>query len=220
MLRALVALLIVANLGFFAWTQGWLDTVVGVRAAGDREPERLVRQVHPELIRILPQSAASEPALAALSCIEAGPFGDAEIAAAQAALQAAAPGTTWADVRTLQPGTWIIYMGKFADRAALTRKQDELKRRDIAYEAVAGSPALAPGLSLGQFDDKANADNALAQFTQQGVRTAQVVEITPPTARHRLRLEKADAALAARLAAPGTGALAKGFAACEVASRN
>ena len=220
MLRALVALLIVANLGFFAWTQGWLDTVVGVRSVGDREPERLARQVHPELIRVLPPSAAGELAAAPLSCLEAGPFGDAEIAAAQAALQAAAPGATWADVKTQQPGAWIVYMGKFIDGASQARKEEELKRRDINFEPVAGSPALTPGLSLGRFDDKANADKALAQFTQLGVRTARVVEIAPPTASHRLRVEKADAALTARLATLNLGALGKGFAVCEAAPRH
>ena len=44
MLRALIAALLLANLAFFAWTQGWLDSVVGVRSIGDREPERLLRQ--------------------------------------------------------------------------------------------------------------------------------------------------------------------------------
>ena len=35
MLRGLVLLLLVANLGFFAWTQGWLDGVVGMRPGGE-----------------------------------------------------------------------------------------------------------------------------------------------------------------------------------------
>ena len=38
-------LLLLANLGFFAWTQGWLDSVVSARARGDREPERLAREL-------------------------------------------------------------------------------------------------------------------------------------------------------------------------------
>ena len=54
MLRALLAGLVLLNLLFFGWTQGWLDTVVGIKAQGDREPERLARQIHPELITILP----------------------------------------------------------------------------------------------------------------------------------------------------------------------
>lgn len=64
MLRALVVLLLLANLAFFAWTLGWLDGVVGARASGDREPERLQRQVRPEAVRILPASAPADAASA------------------------------------------------------------------------------------------------------------------------------------------------------------
>ncbi|MBC8055262.1 MAG: hypothetical protein H7Y61_01650, partial [Rhizobiales bacterium] len=62
MLRALILALLLANLAFFAWTQGWLDAVVSLRPIGDREPERLLRQVRPEVVRILPAGAASAAA--------------------------------------------------------------------------------------------------------------------------------------------------------------
>lgn len=218
MLRALIVALLLANLAFFAWTQGWLDSVVGVRSIGDREPERLLRQVRPELIRILPadaaSGAASEPASTALACFEAGPFTDAEISAAQAAVQTALPAGSWAAVKTEQPGTWLVYMGRYADREALTKKEDELKRRKAVYEEINAPPALAPGLSLGRFEQRAAAATALEQFTQQGIRTARVVELAPASNRHVLRVEKADTALATQLATLKADALGKGFAAC------
>lgn len=62
-MRALLAALIVANVLFFAYSRGWLDSF-GLRSLGDREPERLDRQVRPETIRILPMSAASVPEVA------------------------------------------------------------------------------------------------------------------------------------------------------------
>ena len=220
MLRTLVVAVLLANLAFFCWTHGWLDDVVGVRARGDREPERLMRQVKPEAVRLLPVSAANEPVPEALACLEAGPFSDTEFVAARAAVQAAVPGGGWADVKVDLPGTWIVYMGKYADRNGLVKKEDELKRRNVAYEEVTGTAALAPGLSLGHFDDKAAADEALAQFTQQGIRTARVVQIVTPKTSHRLRVEKADAALVARLTALSSDALGKGFAACDGTSRN
>ena len=220
MLRVVVVALLLANLAFFGWTRGWLDDVVGVRAHGDREPERLARQVRPESVRILPASAAIEPVPEALACLEAGPFTDAEFVAARAAVQAAVPGGAWADVKVDLPGTWIVYMGKYVDRDGLVKKEDELKRRNVSYEEVTGTAALAPGLSLGRFDNKAAADEALAQFTQQGVRTARVVQTVAPKTSHHLRVEKADAALAARLATLSTDALGKGFTACDGAPRN
>lgn len=65
MLRWLLMALLAANLAFFAWTQGWLDSVVGVRASGDREPGRLALQVRPDSVVILTPNAAATAAAAA-----------------------------------------------------------------------------------------------------------------------------------------------------------
>ncbi|UCH17938.1 MAG: hypothetical protein JSW36_02535 [Burkholderiales bacterium] len=62
MLRAIVVVLLAVNVGFWAWTQGWLDLVVGVPARGDREPGRLGLQVAPDLVRVTPvESEAAKP---------------------------------------------------------------------------------------------------------------------------------------------------------------
>lgn len=222
MLRALVLALLLANVAFYAWTQGWLDAVVGVRASGDREPERLARQVRPEIVRIVPASAASEPAAGTLACLEAGPFGDTELAAAQAAARAALPSAGWTTVTAGPPGVWIVYMGPYPNRAALSQKEDELKRRALAYEELRDDPTLAPGpslgpslgLSLGRYDQRASATDALQRLVQQGVRSARVVELAAPPGRHWLRIDNADAALAAQLAALQAPAFGNGFAAC------
>lgn len=220
MLRALVIALALANLAFWSWTQGWLDGVVGVRASGDREPERLARQVRPESVRILPANAANngnEPEASA--CLEAGPFDAAGLAAARAVALAAVPAASLTDVKTDQPAAWIVYMGKYTDKGLLAAKEAELKRRKVAFEEVADGPGLAPGLSLGRFDDKVAAEQALAEFARQGVRTAKVVEVAAASTSHRLRVEQADAAQAARLGVLSDAALGKGFTACEAAPR-
>jgi hypothetical protein len=218
-LRAFVAALLVANIAFFAWTQGWLDGIVGTRSIGDREPERMTRQVHPERIQILPPGEAasavpSVPAPIALACLEAGPFSDAEAVAAQAALRTALPGVYVADVRADKPGAWMIYMGGFASREAIAKKQQELGRRNISYDEVRDPVTLAPGLSLGHFKDRAIAVAALGQFAQQGIHTARVVELAPPSSGHVLRIEKADAAQVAQVTGLRLTSLGKGFAAC------
>ncbi len=228
MLRALVIALALGNLAFWSWTQGWLDGVVGVRASGDREPERLARQVRPESVRILPATAANAAMAAtepeAFACLEAGPFDAAGLAAARAVASAAVPFASLIDVKTEQPAAWIVYMGKYADKGLLAAKEAELNRRKVAYEEVAGSaglaPGLSPGLSLGRFDDKAAAEQALAEFARQGVRTARVVEAAAASTSHRLRIEQADAALAVRLGALSDPALGKGFTACEAVPRS
>ena len=74
-MRFIVAALLIANLAFYAWTQGWLDDVVGVRAEAEREPERLARQVHPELIHSLsPAEVTSSSAASGLAA--SGGLGD------------------------------------------------------------------------------------------------------------------------------------------------
>ncbi len=216
MLRLFVAALLFSNLVFYAWTQGWLDDVVGVRATGDREPERMARQVRPELIRVLPpQSAAS--AVAKAGCLEAGPFAADEIGGADAALQAALPAELRSRVATVKldkPGQWMVYMGKYPNREALQKKIEELKRRNVSYDEVRAPPTLDGGLSLGRFDDRAGAERALAQFGQQGIQTARVVEVTPARATFLLRAGAADSALAARLSGLKADALGKGFTEC------
>ena len=106
MLRWLVALLLLANVAFYVWSQGWLDDVVGVCARGDREPERLTRQFHPEVIKILTPQAVAAAASAAqlkLVCLEAGPFNAAELLAAEGAMSAALPAGSWAQIEVGKP---------------------------------------------------------------------------------------------------------------------
>ena len=216
MLRALVVALLIANLAFFGWSQGWLDGIVGVRAGGDREPERLANQLKPESIVILAEagSGATRTAVDA-SCLEAGPYSPTEAAAAESALQGIVPAGSWSDVRSDKPGTWLVYMGSYPDRETMLRKKDEIGRARSDLEEIA-APGEGPfGLSLGRFDDRANAERALAQFQQRGIRTARVVQLNAASATHMLRIDHADAALATQLAAAKIEALGKGFAACN-----
>jgi hypothetical protein len=224
-LRALALLLLMANLGFFAWTQGWLDGVVSVRARGDREPERLAREFQPQRVRILPPNeaaaamAASAPLAAPpLSCLEAGPYTPAEALLAEALLQPALPAASWVRRSVEQPGNWIIYLGRFAAADAMQKKMEELRRLATPFEEVQSPPELAPGLSLGGFDNRAAASRALDQLSQRGVRTARVVALSEPATLTMLRIDRADPTLALEVAAV-TGELkgqplGKAFAPC------
>jgi hypothetical protein len=226
MLRALVVLLLLANLAFFAWTQGWLTGLTGISPEGDRDPARLKRQVRPEVIRILPPGSvpASAPAettgaaaaTLVAACLEGGPYSPAELPAAEGVLKAALPaGATWAVQNGERAGVWLIYMGKYANREALDRKVAELKRFDVNSEPLRSSPELEPGLSLGRFESQAQADARMADLAKRGVRTARVINITPPAPVHTLRFAQADASLQRTLAGlkdklPGE----KGFSPC------
>jgi hypothetical protein len=93
-MRMLVALLLLANLGFFALARGWLQPYVGLSTQHEREPQRLAAQVNPEAVRVSAVGAAASPPAA--SCIQAGPFSAEQIEAIESGLAPAlrAP-TAW-----------------------------------------------------------------------------------------------------------------------------
>lgn len=212
MLRVVIAVLVLLNVAFFAWTQGWLDGLVGVRAQGDREPERLARQVNPESVVLL-ASAPAASASAAPACLESGPYGSSEVEAAESALRTAVPDASSTDVRNEQPGAWLVYMGAYPDRETMQRKIDEIGRTRFTLEELAVPGEGAFGLALGRYEDRAAAERALAQVQQRGIRTARVVHLQP-TVSHMLRVERAEPAIAAQLAALKVDALGKAFVPC------
>jgi hypothetical protein len=93
-MRMLVALLLLANLGFFVLARGWLQPYVGLSAQHEREPPRLAAQVDPESVRVRAVGAAASTPAA--SCIQAGPFSAEQIETLEAGLAPAlhAP-TSW-----------------------------------------------------------------------------------------------------------------------------
>ena len=119
MLRLFVLVLVLANIGFYAWTQGMLDGVVGARPTGDREPERMAKQVNPDAVRVLPPVSAVAVTEAAPACLEAGPYTPAQIAAAEGVLQTVLPAVGFL-VATLLPA--LIWRRPRADRGAVHRR--------------------------------------------------------------------------------------------------
>lgn len=57
MLRTLVLLLLLVNLLWFSWAQGWLRPW-GLAPAATSEPQRLSRQVQPDAIQVLREAPA------------------------------------------------------------------------------------------------------------------------------------------------------------------
>jgi cell division protein FtsN len=72
MLRWVIALLMLANAGYFLWTQGHLAPL-GLTPAEDREPERLQGQIRPEVQRLLNAPRDTVPPAPTLSPAQAAP---------------------------------------------------------------------------------------------------------------------------------------------------
>ncbi len=119
MLRSLVLVLLLVNLGFYAWGQGWLDDVVGVPADPQHEPQRLSQQVRADQLIVLSGASASTPAASVMSAtLSASAASAADPAASEAAsapLPASAPSSplTTADAAPLGR-TLCIEAGPFS----------------------------------------------------------------------------------------------------------
>lgn len=220
MLRSLVLILLLVNAAFFAWTQGWLNDVVGIRPDGQREPQRLSQQKAASQLTVIAPGAAeaarsaaapAEPASAAASaiaspsspasasvatrCLEAGPFQATLRPQLEDQLRPVLPVGARRIETVATPGVWIVYMGPYADNDAMARKQDELRRmRGVPFEPVRAPASLVPGLSLGRYTAQAEAEAALERLRQRGIRTARTVTLRPAGEALVVRVPRASAA--------------------------
>jgi len=206
----LVVLLLAANLGWLAWSQGWLR-VLGLAPQAQTEPERLQRQLRPEALKLSPAGRASAPPAPAASapaaaapqaqaatepadgvCLQAGTFDDRQLEPLRRAA-AALPAGSWRIDPVQVPGRWMVYIGKLADASAVSAKRAQLRR--LGVDSDRPGPGMEPGLSLGRFSSQEAADRGLEKLIRQGVRTARVVPERRETPAYVLRLPRADAAL-------------------------
>ncbi len=213
MLRVVAALLVVANLGFYAWSHGWLAGF-GLAPALNSEPQRMAQQIQPESIRLLSTTDASQldstpllasnPAAPAASeavrteCLQAGVFNDEQAAALRTRLEATLPSGSWTMTATSEPGRWLVYMGRFSNDEAMAVKRGELGRLGVPFQALS-SATLGAGLSLGAFASQADADRELARLSSKGVRSARVVQDKPEVRGEILTLPVVDAALKGKI---------------------
>lgn len=208
MLRLLALVLLLANAGYFAWTHGLLADY-GFAPAAQAEPQRLAQQIRPQAMQLLTpadarqlESAAASPSPAppAAECLQAGLFTPEQSTALRSGLESSLPIGSWTLESSVEPGRWIVYMGKYNSEDALAKKRAELRGLGVSFEALV-NPALGPGLSLGHYGSQAEAERELAKAATRGVRTAKVVQERPEARGQLLKLPAADAAIKAKLEA-------------------
>ena len=194
MLRLAVIALLLANAGYYAYTQGWLRSA-GLVTPEQAEPQRLQQQIRPETLKVLrtqgstaaptpptPPAAAADagasadtaaaPAADAGECLQAGIFDEKQATALRTAA-ASLPQGSWTLEPTPITGRWMIYMGRFDDQDTLDKKRAELRARKVDFDRAGGTLEL--GLSLGRFSTEEAAQRGLTALNAQGVRTARVV---------------------------------------------
>lgn len=230
MLRTVVAVLLLANLAFFAWTRGGLAPGFPPPRHGEHEPERIVAQINPAAVVVLPASAANAAVVAARAaaarCMEAGPLADDDLVAAEALLATALtpatwPAGSWTREAAATPPLWLVYAGRVPEAAARRAREAELRRLGLEFELLQAPPELAPGLVLARHATRAEAEAALAALASASapLKGGRVVSLPVPAAMSVLRVPRASAEQQARLQALPAEAFGGGFKPCAGAAR-
>lgn len=238
MLRLALIALLLANAGYYAWSQGLLKDW-GFAPQEQAEPQRMNQQIKPETLQILrvnpgktsssSSSSPSSPASGAAAtvadaassaaptpgdsaeCLQAGVFDERQAEALRSAA-AALPAGSWVLDPTPVPGRWMVYMGRFEDLEALDKKRAELRARKVDHDRAGGT--LEYGLSLGRFSSSEAAERELANLAGRGVRTARVVQERPDAPGFTLRLPAVTDALRPQLDALRPAMAGKALRAC------
>lgn len=206
MLRTVVILLLLANLGYFAWTQGSLAGL-GLAPDDERESERLSTQIQPETLRLIKAERADSKGLTAAPEAPAAPPGTCWQVTGLALDQASNLGAAlrdlglddnqWGFTEARSAARWLAYMGRYNDEQ-MTRKKAELRQLKVEFRE-ANPLSTGPGLVLGTFSSEAAVQQALKDLAKKGVRTARAVLERPEALTMTLRLPAITEAQRARL---------------------
>lgn len=207
-MRAFFLLLVLANIGFFAWSRYWSPP----DASADAGP--LARQIEPEKLKVVqpedlpPAAAGARPAAAAsvaaasgaIKCIEWGSFTLTDAPRAEKALEPLALGPRLAQRRTEESAGWWVFIPPQSSRAAALKKAQELKALAVDdYFIVQDEGPHRWALSLGVFRTEEAAQARLTTLRGQGVRSAQVGARDTVVPKVWLQVKGVDTALEARL---------------------
>jgi len=213
--RTLFLMLVLANVGFFAWAR----YVSPPDASADPLP--LTRQIEPEKMKVVtpnevpapaptpapaaaqrtPTANAAAPAApVALKCMEWGSFTIADAPRAEKALEPLALGPRLGQRRTEETAGWWVFIPPQGSRAAAMRKAAELKSLSIdEYFIVQEEGPYRWAVSLGIFRNEDAAQARLVTLRTQGVRSAQVAPREMVVPKVWLQVKNVDAPLQARL---------------------
>ncbi len=191
MARFVFLLVLLANLLFFAWAQGYF----GARGQEGHEPQRLATQLAPEKIRLVGEPAAapraagapgaasgteaaapSSAAAASQVCRRRAPLPLREADQLKAALAKAAPDLA-VSVQPVPLLSYWVYIPPLPNRQAADRKSAELKKLGVSDQFVVqdqGEDRLA--ISFGLFHTEQAAKDLVDALAKKGVHSAQIAE--------------------------------------------
>jgi hypothetical protein len=185
-MRAIFFLLLLLNLGYFAWTQ--MDPT---HASG--EAQLIDQQLNPKAIQLLTaekvaalsaeraeraeRAARAERAKAPklTPCLELGAFNPGDLPRVEQVLGPLALGPKLSQRRVDEVANFWVYIPPQANRQAATRKAAELKKLGIEkFFVVQDDSKFRYAISLGVFKSEEAAKAQLGQMRAKGVRSARV----------------------------------------------
>jgi hypothetical protein len=198
-LRAFFLLLVLANLGFFAWS-AYLSP-----EETTSDPRPLRSQIDPGRIRVLATPPGVVTAVTApkpkppaepAACMEWGSFTLADTPAAEKSLESLALGARLTQRRAEETAGWWVYMPPQGSRAAAQKKTAELKGMGIEdWFIVNDEGKWRFAVSLGVFRTEEAAKNHLEALKAKGVKTAQAGERELQVPKNWLQVRNAEPAL-------------------------
>lgn len=172
-LRAVFLFLILANLLFFAWAQGYF----GGKGEG-REPQRLANQLAPEKLSIVGVGSAPPPSIMAATpetCRQVSGLAqkDALLLRTQAAEKF--PGLRMVVKSSKNQFIYWVLIPSLANRLTADKKLAELKQLGLGdFSVVLEEGSYKFAISLGQFANERDAGEFLQSLAKRGAKSAKL----------------------------------------------
>ncbi len=197
-MRTLLLLLLLANLGFFAYHHltGANDEAAAQIALLQISPERIGTVAAGTVSPVPGNAGETVPA----ACVEWGVFGGAEVARADAAIAALALPADVLQRRVADVDGYWVHMPPLKTRPEVDRKIGELKALGVEeFFVVQDAGPWRNAVSLGLFKNEEAARAELERLRQRGVRSAVVVRREKLLKQVTFYLREPDASTVARL---------------------
>jgi SPOR domain len=188
--RTLFFLLLLANIGFFAWSY------YGTGAS--TEAQLVEQQLNPQAIRVLspeqraalaaerakvapppppppPPAPPPPPKVTVAACLEFGAFNPPDVTRVQQALEPLALGPKLSQRRADEIANFWVFIPPQRNRQAANQKAGELKKLGVGdFFVLQDESRFRFAVSLGVFKSEDAAKARLAELRAKGVRSAQV----------------------------------------------
>ncbi len=168
-MRTLFIFLLLANLLFLVWAQGYFGS-----PEENREPQRLARQLAPEKLKIVSATLpGSRPAVEICRLVEGLGADDAQ--RLRQAIGEKLPALRIASDKLEDPSSFWVLIPPLPDRASAEKKLTELKRLGVSgYQLVEDEGPLQLAILLGAFTSQQAGSDFLQALVRRGVRSAKL----------------------------------------------